>query len=141
MQQKQQEIDQARQIAAAQLEQSQIQKEQEIVNDNYQKEMDRINKKEIAIIAAEAKSGPLTDVDESGVPDALEISKLGVEQARTVKEYEMKMADLQNKAIQNAQKMQLEREKLQVARENQKNDLAIAKENAKNRAKKSKDSK
>lgn len=141
MQQKQQEIDQARQIAAAQLEQSQIQKEQEIANDNYQKEMDRINKKEIAIIAAEAKSGPLTDVDESGVPDALEISKLGVEQARTVKEYEMKMADLQNKAIQNAQKMQLEREKLQVARENQKNDLAIAKENAKNRAKKSKDSK
>ena len=141
MQQKQQEIDQARQIAAAQLEQSQIQKEQEIANDNYQKEMDRINKKEIAIIAAEAKSGPLTDVDESGVPDALEISKLGVEQARTIKEYEMKMADLQNKAIQNAQKMQLEREKLQVARENQKNDLAIAKENAKGRAKKSKDSK
>jgi hypothetical protein len=33
--------------------------------------------------------------------------------------------------------MQIEREKLKVARENQKNDLEIAKLNARNRAKKS----
>jgi hypothetical protein len=34
-----------------------------------------------------------------------------------------------------AQKLQVEREKLQVARENQSNDLAIARENAKGRSK------
>jgi len=37
-----------------------------------------------------------------------------------------------------AEKLQLEREKLQIARENQAHDLAIAKENAKGRAKKTK---
>ena len=45
-------------------------------------------------------------------------------------------SDLASKERQAADKMALEREKLQVARENQANDLAVAKENAKGRAKK-----
>jgi hypothetical protein len=45
------------------------------------------------------------------------------------------MADIQSKNTLAAQKLQVEREKLQVARENQANDLAIAKENAKGRNK------
>ena len=65
----------AGQIAQAQLEQAQLQHQQEMANENYQKELDRINKKEIALIAAESKGGPLSDVDVSGVPDVLEISK------------------------------------------------------------------
>ena len=138
MQQQQQQIDQQKQIAAAQLQQAQIQKEQEIANENYQNELDRINKKEIALIAAEAKVGPLSDVDKSGTPDVLEISKLAAEQSRTAKDYEMKMADIQGKNVQNLQKLEIEREKLKVARENQKNDLEIAKLNAKNRGTKSK---
>lgn len=138
MQQKQQEIEQQREIAAAQLQQAMLQKQQEITNENYQNELDRINKKEIALIAAEAKSGPLTDVDQTGVPDVLEIQKLTAEQARTSKDYEMKMADIQSKNVQNLQKLEIEREKLKVARENQKNDLEIAKLNAKNRASKQK---
>jgi hypothetical protein len=48
------------------------------------------------------------------------------------------MADIQSKNTLAAQKLQVEREKLQVARENQANDLAVAKENAKGRNKKSK---
>jgi hypothetical protein len=90
------------------------------------------------MIAAEAKVGPLSDVDASGTPDVLEIQKLGAEQSRTTKDYEMKMADIQSKNSQNLQKLQVEREKLKVARENQKNDLEIAKINARGRAKKSK---
>jgi hypothetical protein len=81
--------------------------------------------------------GPLSDVDRSGTPDVLEIEKIGAEQTRTTKEYELKIADIQSKNNQNLQKMQIEREKLKVARENQKNDLEIAKLNARNRAKKS----
>jgi hypothetical protein len=46
------------------------------------------------------------------------------------------MSDIQSKNSLAAQKLQVEREKLQVARENQANDLAIARENAKNRASK-----
>ena len=99
----------------------------------------RINKKEIALIAAEAKNmGPLSDTDSSGVPDVLEINKLATEQSRLSKDYEARMADIQAKNAQNLQKLEIEREKLKVARENQKNDLEIAKLNAKNRAKKSK---
>ena len=139
MQTQQQQLDQQREIAAAQLQQTQLQKEQEIANDNYQNELDRLNKKEIALIAAEAKNmGPLSDVDKSGTPDVLEINKIAAEQSRTAKDYEMKMADIQGKNIQNLQKLDIEREKLKVDRENQKNDLEIAKLNAKNRATKSK---
>ena len=114
-----------------------IQKEQEIANENYQNELDRINKKEIALINAEAKSMGmgLADVDTSGVPDVLEISKLANEQTRAARDYEAKMADINSKNRLAAEKLAVEREKLQVARENQKNDLAIAKENAKGRSK------
>jgi hypothetical protein len=136
MQQQQQQIEQQREMAAAQMQQTQLQKEQDIANENYQNDLDRINKKEIALIAAESKAGPLTDLDASGTPDVLEIEKLGAEQVRTTKEYDMKIAEIQSKNNQNLQKMQIEREKLKVARENQKNDLEIAKVNARNRASK-----
>jgi hypothetical protein len=46
----------------------------------------------------------------------------------------MKMADIQSKNKQANDKLAVEREKLQVARENMANDLAVAKENAKGRA-------
>ena len=136
IQQQQQQIEQQAQIAQAQLEQAQLQKEQEIANDNYQNELDRINKKEIALIAAESKAGPLSDVDVSGTPDVLEINKLATEQSKASKDFEAKMADISSRNRLAAEKLAVEREKLQVARENQKNDLAIAKENAKGRAKK-----
>ena len=136
----QQQVEQQSQIAQAQMQQAQMQKEQDIANENYQNELDRINKKEVALIAAEAKSMGmgLSDTDESGVPDVLEISKISAEQDRTAKDYQMKMADISTKNRLAAEKISLEREKLKVDRENQKNDLAIAKENAKGRAKKPK---
>jgi hypothetical protein len=132
----QQKVEQQGQIAQAQIAQTQQIKDQEVANDNYQNELDRINKKEIALIAAESKSGPLSDVDVSGVPDVLEIGKLANDQTKALKDYEMKMAQINSQNQQASQKLQIEREKLQVARENQANDLAVAKENAKGRAKK-----
>jgi hypothetical protein len=136
----QQQVEQQGQIAQAQLEQAQIQKEQEVANENYQNELDRINKKEIALINAEAKSMGmgLADVDASGTPDVLEISKLATEQDKASKDFQARMADINAKNRLAAEKLSVEREKLQVARENQANDLAIAKENAKGRAKKPK---
>jgi hypothetical protein len=134
MQQKQQEIEQTQQIAQAQIESAQQQAQEKTANDNYQAELDRINKKEIALIAAESKSGPLSDVDTSGTPDVLEIEKIAMQKDKASKDYQMKMQDAMTKNRLAAEKLQLEKEKLQVARENQANDLAVAKENAKGRA-------
>ena len=136
MQQQQQQLDQQREIAAAQMQQAQLQKEQEIANQNYQNELDRINKKEIALINAEAKA-ILPDVNQDQTPDVLQINTIMNQQAKVAKDYESKMADIQSKTMQNAQKLEIEREKLKVERENMQNDLEIAKLNAKNRASKS----
>jgi hypothetical protein len=139
MQQQQQQMEQQQQIAQAQLQQQQMANEQKIANDNYQKELDRINKKEIAIIQATGFGRVESeDINQSGVPDVLEVSKLANEQQKAAKDYQLKLSEIQSKMKENSDKMALEREKLQVARENQANDLAIAKENAKNRSKKSK---
>jgi hypothetical protein len=137
MQQQQQQIDQQREIAAAQMEQAQAIKEQEIANENYQNDLDRLNKKEIAIIAAEAKGG-LPDTDANQVPDVLEMTNLMNQQTKLTKDYELKMADIQSKSNQSSQKLKIEQEKLKVARENMQNDLEIAKLNAKGRAQKPK---
>jgi hypothetical protein len=138
MQQKQQEIEQQKQIADQQIAAVQQQQQEKQAHDDYQNELDRINKKEIALIAAEAKGGPLSDVDESGTPDVLETSKLAHDQVKAAKDYEIKLAQIQSQNRQASDKMKVEMEKLKVARENQANDLAVAKENAKGRAKKTK---
>ena len=138
LQQQQQQLDQQQQQADAQIQAAQQAQQEKMAHDDYQNELDRINKKEIALIAAESKSGPLSDVDTSGVPDVLEINKLATEESKAMKDYQSKMADIQSKNKVAADKLAIEREKLQVARENQANDLAIAKENAKGRNKKTK---
>jgi hypothetical protein len=138
MQQQQQQIEQQQQIAQAQMEQAQQMQQEKIAHDDYQNELDRLNKIQIAMINAESKAGPLTDADTSGTADVLEMDKLVNEQMKAQSDYQAKMADIQSKSKLAADKLDIEREKLKVARENQANDLAIAKENAKGRAKKSK---
>jgi hypothetical protein len=137
-QQKQQQLDQQNEQAQAQLQQAQQLHEEKIAHDDYQKELDRINKIEIATIMAESKGQPVMDNDTNGVPDALEISKLANDQTKAAKDYEIKMAQLQSQNKKDNDKLQIEREKNQIARENMANDLAVAKENAKGRAKKTK---
>jgi len=138
MQQQQQQLEQQQQISQAQLQQAQQMQAEKIAHDDYQNELDRINKIEIAMIAAESKAGPLSDVDASGTADVLEIDKLVNEQSKAQANYQAKMMDIQSKAKLAAEKLAVEREKNQIALKNQANDLAIAKENAKGRVKKSK---
>ena len=138
MQQQQQQLEQQQQIAEAQIQQAQQMQAEKIAHDDYQNELDRLNKIQIAMINAESKAGPLTDADTSGVADVLEMDKLASDQSKAAKDYEAKMADIASKNKLAAEKLAVEREKIKVDRENQANDLAIAKENAKGRAKKSK---
>jgi len=133
----QQQLEQAKQQAEATLEQAQALAEQAIENENYNKEMDRINKKEIAIIQATGFGKVETeDTNNNNVPDVLEVSKFAAETEKATREHTVKMAEIQAKISLAQQKLQIDKEKLKVDRENQKNDLEIARVNAKNRASK-----
>lgn len=133
----QQQLQQQQQIAAAQIQAQQQQKQEELANQNYQQELDRINKKEVALINAAGRSETAAqDVDKSGTADVLEVANLSMQQSKAAQEYQLKMQDIQSKNLQAMQKMQLEKEKLNVARENMKNDVEVAKINASNRASK-----
>jgi hypothetical protein len=130
----QQQLAQQKEQAEATLQQAaQIAQEQQ-ANENYQKELDRLSKKEIAIIQATGFGKVESEDDNSNnVPDVLEVSRLASDQDKAAKDYGIKMADIQAKNKQAADKMSIEKEKIAVARENMANDLAVAKENAKGR--------
>jgi hypothetical protein len=138
MQQQQQQIEQQQQIAQAQIQQAQQMQAEKMAHDDYQNELDRINKVQIAMIAAESKAGPLTDADTSGTADVLEMSKLTTEQNKASKDYEGKMKEIQSKNNIASQKIAVDNRKIDAELKNQDNDLAIAKINASNRGSKSK---
>jgi len=136
MQQQQQQIDQQQQQAQAQMQQAIQMKEADQAHDDYQKQLDRLSKEKIAIIQATGFGNVESeDVNANAIPDVLEMSKLAQAESKATKDYGLKMADLQSKTKQANDKMSIEKEKLQVARENMANDLAVAKENAKGRNK------
>jgi hypothetical protein len=138
MQQQQQQIEQQQQIAQAQIEQAKQMQAEKIAHDDYQNELDRINKVQIALIAAESKGGPLTDADTSGTADVLEMNKLSTQQSNASKDYEGKMKEIQSKNNIAAQKVAVDNRKIDAELKNQDNDLQIAKINASNRGSKSK---
>tara|TARA_B100001778_G_scaffold184661_1_gene152052 strand:- start:1104 stop:3686 length:2583 start_codon:yes stop_codon:yes gene_type:complete len=135
LQQQQQQAQQ--QQAQAALQQAKQMKMEDQINSDRQNELDRVNKKEIALINAMAKGPQIVGADDdgSGVPDIVELSKLSAETNKANKEFEGKMAEINNRNSLAQQKLQLERDKIKLARENQANDLAVAKENAKGRKK------
>jgi len=138
-QQKQQELDQQQKQAEAQQQFLLQQHQEQLAHDDYQKELDRLSKEKIAIIQATGFGKVESeDINKNTIPDVMEISKLTHEQDKAAKDYALKIADIQSKNKQAADKMNIEKEKIKVARENMANDLAVAKENAKGRNNKKK---
>ena len=123
----QQKLQQAQQAQQEQLAEQQRQHQVQLENENYQKQLDRISDKEIAIIKATG-FGQIgaTDENANNVPDIMELQKITAEREKTTREHLMKLKELQTKT-------QLENRKLDVDLKNQANDLAVAKENAKGR--------
>jgi hypothetical protein len=138
MQQQQQQLEQQQQIAQAQMAQAQQMQAEKMAHDDYQNELDRINKVQIAMINAESKAGPLSDMDDSGTADVLEMNRLSAETNKASREYEAKMKEIQSKNNIAAQKIATDNRKIDVDLKNQDNDLKIAKINASNRGSKSK---
>jgi hypothetical protein len=130
----QQKLQQQQEQSQAALQNTQVLQQEQQAHDDYQNELDRLNKKEIALIQAYGRNeNAMADVDESGTADALELANLGMEQAKALKDYELRVTEINSKNAEGAQKMDIEREKIKVTRENMANDLAVAKENAKGR--------
>jgi len=113
-------------------------------NENYNKELDRINEKEVAIIKS-LGFGKVQgeDLNANGTPDIMESARLTLDTTTAQRNHDIeiqrlqlerqKALDARNKDIMDAKSQEEDRK---VARENMKNDLQIAKENAKGRAKK-----
>jgi hypothetical protein len=130
----QQKVEQQAQQAQAQMQQAIQMKQADQAHEDYQNELDRINKKEVALINALGRNeNAAADVDNSGIADALEVSKLSNDQSKAAQAYQLKMQEIQVKSKESSDKKQIEMEKIAVARENMANDLAVAKENAKGR--------
>ena len=130
----QQKLEQQAQQAQAALQQAAQMAQEKQANEDYQKELDRNSREKIAIIQATGFGKVESeDINENSVPDVLEMSRLTQDQDKASKDYQTKMADIQSKNKQAADKMAIEKEKIAVARENMQNDLAVAKENAKGR--------
>jgi len=135
----QQKMQQMQKLETAKLEQAERQHQMDLINENYQKELDRINKKEIAIIQAMGFGNVQgEDNNKNNVPDVFEVSKLASEESRANKDYNIKMTEIKARSAEAFRKIELEKEKLKVARENMINDLQVAKENAKGRQSKAK---
>jgi hypothetical protein len=135
-QQNEQKMQQDAQIAQATLEQNLAIEENRMANENYNKEMDRINKKEVAIISALGfgkQEGE--DINNNEIPDLYEAGKFALEKETKTKEHQLKLMELQSTNAQEKDKLSLEKEKIKVERENMQNDLQIARINAKSKAK------
>lgn len=137
MQLKQQELEQSKEIAEATLQNAERVRQEEMANENNENELNRINKKEVALINAFGKNeNAMADKDGDGTADALELSNLSMEESRSRRDYELKLKDIAEKNALQAKKLDIEEDKNKVARENMVNDLQVAKANAKGRAKK-----
>ena len=127
-QQQQQEIEQKGQIEQARMQHEQEIETNRIANENYQNELDRLNKKEVALIQAFGRNeNAMSDTDNNGIPDALEMSKLANDQDIANKDYQSRLREIQSKDKDRDTKYKTEMEKIKVERENMSNDLQIAK--------------
>lgn len=116
--QRQQELDQQQaQFTEAQAKMEQIEMNR-LANDNYQKELDRLNKKEIAIINTFSRQEDNTkDADANGVPDMLEVSRLTLDQNKADKDYQKETSKIALDKQKHTDEMKLQLEKVKIERE------------------------
>lgn len=142
-QMQQQELEQQQQQFAAQMQEAQQQDEINKQFEAGQAELDRLNKKEIALIAAAAKErSGYAPAPDAGDEDMMEAQKLAQEGMTKDREYQLKLSQIQQKAKEandyvamELKKVALDKEKLQAQLQMKKMDLAAKKQIAKNKPK------
>lgn len=128
-------IQQQAQIAQAEIEEARREKEIDRADDNYNKELDRINKLQVAALQASSRRD-LPDEDNNNVPDLLEGQKATNDRLKATNDFQAKMAQIASQNDKVNKDYQLKKEELANDRENMKNDEKIARINASSRAKK-----
>lgn len=135
------QIAQQQQIEQQQLEQSQAQFEQQqqmlLAQDEknkqyeaWQKELDRINKKEVAIINQLGRNENATsDSNNDGIADALQVAQLNQQSLDSTNKYNLELQKQNNERATRDKELSLEYEKLKVKREEIETNMKIAREN------------
>ena len=132
--QQQQSLDQQQEQFQAEQERAAQEVLAERENTNYQNELDRINKKEVAAInALKNNENATADNDNSGIADSLEVTNQMNAKSKANQDYNAKMADIVSKYSMKRAELAVKREEIKVNKDNQANDLAVAKANAKGR--------
>lgn len=122
----QQKLQQEQEQFQAQMQAQQAQEQKVMINDNYQKELDRINKKEVALINSFGKQDDnLKDTNANNVPDILEVSRLTLDEETAKKGHFIDLMKEQNNRKKNDDHFKLESEKLQVEKEKLKQDKEL----------------
>lgn len=132
---------QQQQIEQQQLEQDQAQFEQQqqmfLAQDEknkqydaWQKELDRINKKEVALIGALKNNENATaDNNGDGIADALQVAQLNQQSLDSTNKYNLELQKTNQERAARDRELSLEYEKLKVKREEIESKMKIAKEN------------
>lgn len=125
-QMEQQRLQQEGEQFQVQQQQAMAMEQQKMVNDNYQKELDRINKKEVALINSFNKQEDnLKDTNANLVPDILEVSRLAMDEDKAKKDH---LANLNKMAIdrkKNEDTFKLEMEKIKLEKDKLKQDKEL----------------
>lgn len=139
-QMEQQQMQGEQQAQQQQLQQAQQQHEEDMENDNNNKELDRINKKEVALIQTFAKGNdPLAPTAPDGQPEVLEYSRLAQDQQNMDRDHDIKTRQLQQQQSIHNDQMSHERSKLQAEKDKMRNDMAMKKLELKQKAKEKKE--
>lgn len=134
-QQQQMDLQQQEQAMAAQqfqdnMEHEDLVRQEQMINDNYQKELDRINKKEIALIQANSHAD--TNVSSTALDFTataqLSLDAVAVEHQRQqgLQQLQLERQKLEKERDIELRKLSLEKEKLKLEEKKMKNDLKIA---------------
>lgn len=129
---KQQELQQQQSQFETQMQQAEADKQRDIINQNYQNDLDRINKKEVALINSFNKQKDnLKDESGNGIPDILEVSRLEMDKESAKKDHLVDLTKQSNDRKKNEdnfnlgmEKIRLEREKLKQEKELKEKELA-----------------
>lgn len=114
---KQQELQQGQQQFQVQMQEAQRMEQMKMLNDNYQNELDRINKKEVALIQSfNRQPDNLKDTNQNAVPDILEVSRLGMDEDQMKKDHIVNLNKVANDRQKNADHFKIEMDKIKLER-------------------------
>jgi len=114
----QQKLQQGQQQFETQMQKAEVDQQKLIVNQNYQNELDRINKKEVALISTFSRQDDnLKDSDANGVPDILEVSRLELDQESAKKGHSIDVQKQTNDRKKNEDKFKVDMQKIALEKQ------------------------